>query len=153
MEPLNEALLDAWLLLSTTVVNPRLVSELSYNESLVCYILYRHMRANPEQRLTATDLCRETKILKSQMNRILQQLEQKQFIQRQRSTIDKRQIHIQLNWDKAHAYEAQHQKSLQLVDTIIQELGVDRAKEAIQVITAVSGIVNQWSAEARKEIV
>ena len=38
--PANEALLTTWLRLSTSISNNRFVSEMSYNESLVCSILY-----------------------------------------------------------------------------------------------------------------
>ena len=73
MDSLNENLLNAWLRLSTSINNPRIVSEMTYNESLVCNILYNHS----ESEITATDLCNATKMLKSQMNRTLNQLEKK----------------------------------------------------------------------------
>ena len=72
MLPTNEALLGAWLRLSTSINNSRLVTELPYNESLICNVLYRNDLLHNEKKLTATELCAETKILKSQMNRSLQ---------------------------------------------------------------------------------
>ena len=39
MEKINEELLTAWLKISTSVNNSRLVSKMSFNESLVCNIL------------------------------------------------------------------------------------------------------------------
>ena len=62
---LNEVLLGAWLKISTAINNSRLVSEMSYNESLICNILYRNATEHPDVLLTATDLCAETKILRN----------------------------------------------------------------------------------------
>ena len=93
MQQLNEVLLGAWLRISTVINNSRLVSEMSYNESLICNILYRNATEHPEHTMTATDLCAETRILKSQMNRILTQLEEKKLITRERSSEDKRKIY------------------------------------------------------------
>ena len=58
---LNEALLGAWLKITTVINNSRLVSEMSFNESLICNVLYRHSLARPEQTLTATDYARKQK--------------------------------------------------------------------------------------------
>ena len=106
--PDNEALLKTWLRLSTSIINNRLVSEMSYNESLVCSILYSHTKLGIS--MTATELCHFTKMLKSQMNRTLNLLEEKKLILRQRSDTDKRQVMILFNMEHAQAYENQHQK-------------------------------------------
>ena len=90
----NEALLGAWLRLSTSINNSRLVTDMPYNESLICNVLYRNDLSRPGTKLTATELCAETKILKSQMNRILEQMEEKHLIFRERSPKDKRKVYI-----------------------------------------------------------
>ena len=90
--PDNEALLKTWLRLSTSIINNRLVSEMSYNESLVCSILYPNTKMG--MYMTATELCHFTKMLKSQMNRTLNILEEKKLILRRRSDTDKRQVMI-----------------------------------------------------------
>ena len=71
MQNINEKILGAWLKLSTAICNERIVSELPYNESLVCGILHENAVERPEEKITATDLCEKTNIQKSQMNRIL----------------------------------------------------------------------------------
>lgn len=143
MNQINESLLNAWLRLSTSVVNSRLVSDLSYNESLVCGILYKHSLANTACKLTATDICATTNILKSQMNRILNQLEKKSMIIRERSTEDKRQVWISFNMEKAETYQKQHDKILKLVDSIINKIGMDKAIETIKMLNTVSDAANQ----------
>ena len=97
--PDNEALLKTWLRLSTSIINNRLVSEMSYNESLVCSILYSNTKAGIA--MTATELCHFTKMLKSQMNRTLNSMEEKSFITRRRSESDKRLVFVTLNLEKA----------------------------------------------------
>lgn len=137
MENLNENLLSTWLRLSTSVINNRLVSDLSYNESLVCNILYNAYKKEPTHFLTATDLCNTTKMLKSQMNRTLNQLEEKQIITRVRSSSDKRQVFVTFNLDTADIYLEQHQKILALVDTIIEHFGAETLEATLQLLNSV----------------
>jgi len=139
---LNEALLGAWLKISTAINNSRLVSEMSYNESLICNILYRTATEDASRNLTATDLCAETKILKSQMNRILTQLEEKNLITRERSPKDKRKIFIRLTTEQSNAYLKQHEQILKLLDAIIKRLGEEQAKEVIRALNGVSDVAN-----------
>lgn len=143
MDNINENLLNTWLRLSTAINNPRLVSELTYNESLVCNILYQNYHNTTTQPLTATDLCRATNMLKSQMNRTLTQLEAKNMITRERSTIDKRQILITMNLEQCHTYERQHKQILQILDAVIHHLGMERTQTAIEIFNDISDIAER----------
>ena len=138
--PDNEALVKTWLRLSTSIINNRLVSEMSYNESLVCSILYSNTKAGIA--MTATELCHFTKMLKSQMNRTLNLLEEKNLILRQRSDTDKRQVLILFNMEHAQAYEKQHQDILKIVDHVINKLGPDETKQAISLFTKIADIAD-----------
>lgn len=138
MNALNEQLLDAWLSLSTAIINDKLVSEMPYNESLICNILYRAQLRAPNRRLTATDLCNETKMLKSQMNRTLNSMEQKGIISRERSMQDKRQVFITFHLDRADAYRAQHEKILAMTDAVIARLGETKTGEVIELLKMIS---------------
>lgn len=140
---LNEALLGAWLRLSTSINNSRVVSEMSYNESLICNILYRNTTECPEQPLTATDLCRESRILKSQMNRILTQLEKKNLITRERSPEDKRKVFVRLTSEQSNTYLKQHEQILNLLDAIIEKLGEEQAKEIIRSLNEISDVADK----------
>lgn len=138
MQPLNETLLASWVRLSTAVINNRVVSEIPYNESLVCHILYKNTLNNRDAEMTATDLCEKTHILKSQMNRILNRLEEKNLINRRRSQKDKRQVMISFNLDHADAFKKQHDKIIDLLNSIIDEIGVEKAKEAVDIFNDLS---------------
>lgn len=140
---LNEELLGAWLKISTAINNSRLVSEMSYNESLICNILYRNATEHPEHFITATELCAETKILKSQMNRILTQLEEKNLITRERSAEDKRKIFVRLTTEQSNAYLKQHAKILKLLDDIIEKLGEEKTLEIIRTLNGISDVADE----------
>lgn len=142
MNNLNEALLNSWLRLSTAINNTRLVSEMTYNESLVCNILYKNAGTSCPAALTATDLCNMTNILKSQMNRTLNQLEGKNMITRIRSLQDKRQVLITMNMEQCSAYETQHLQILHIMDAVIQRLGEEKAGQTIQLLDEISDIAH-----------
>ncbi|MBQ8634184.1 MAG: MarR family transcriptional regulator [Lachnospiraceae bacterium] len=140
---LNEELLSAWLKISTAINNSRLVSEMSYNESLICNILYRNATEHPDVLLTATDLCAETKILKSQMNRILTQLEEKNLITRERSLQDRRKVYVRLTNEQSNAYLKQHEQIIKLLDDIIAKLGEEKTMEIIEVLNGISDVAGE----------
>lgn len=139
----NEALLGAWLRLSTSINNSRLVTDLPYNESLICNVLYRTELTSPDKLLTATELCAETKILKSQMNRILEQMEEKALIFRERSPEDKRKIFIRLNHDQNTAYFKQHQKILAIMDSVIEKLGEGKSRIVVRTLNDISDVADE----------
>lgn len=143
MPDLNEQLLDAWIMLSTAIINDRHVSEMSYNESILCNILYRNQTMQPPKRLTATDLCRETGMLKSQMNRTLNAMEQKGIIGRERSTLDKRRVFITFQDDNSAVYQKQHEKIIELADAIIAQLGTQKTCETITLFQTISTIARK----------
>lgn len=140
---LNEILLAAWLRISTSINNSRLVSEMSYNESLICNVLYQNYLSGNQTPITATDLCQVTKMLKSQMNRTLNQLEAQNMITRVRSEQDKRQVHIFLNLEQAESYKKQHQQILSILDRVIGELGHQKAVEAVHLLNDISDIADE----------
>lgn len=147
MISLNENLLNAWLKLSTSVINSRVVSQLPYNESLICNVLYRHQLSKKEHSLTATDLCNETKMAKSLMNRTLNQLETQGLITRTRSITDKRQVLVTFNMEKADVYLEQHKAILKLIDAIIEKIGIEKTHEAISLFNQVSSVANNILSE------
>ncbi len=131
MDAINEELLQAWLNISMAINNDRISLDLPYNESLICHLLYRHHLQQSEQWLTATDLCRMTKMQKSQMNRTLTCMEKKGLIVRERSTSDKRQIHVKLELGQMDIYEKQHEKVLQIIDELVTTIGKEKAEDAL----------------------
>ena len=127
-QQLNEELLSAWLHLTNVIDNQRLASghgsaPLPFNEAMVCGLLAQA----GEHRLTASDLCRRTRILKSQMNAILRSLERKGVICRRQSRTDRRRIELELLPEGAALYWENHQRFRALSDRLIGEMGREQA--------------------------
>lgn len=129
---MNEKILNAWLKLSTTICNERIVFQMPYNESLICSILRRNALEHPERQMTATELCAQTNIQKSQMNRTLNCMEEKGLILRKRSEKDRRQVYVTMNMENAGVYEGQHEQILKIVDQVMEKVGKEKAEEIIQ---------------------
>ena len=70
----QEALLQAWMQMSVCIRGNRLLSSLSFNEIMLCGMLYRRKNAGLPP-LSATELGEEMRLLKSQMNHILTSME------------------------------------------------------------------------------
>lgn len=126
-EILSEALLEGWLRLSMSIWNERIVTAMTYNESMVCNILYKH-RDVPENPITATDLCKKLRIRKPQMNVILNRLEKEGIVERIRSRKDKRSVHIFLTEKGIPLYEKAHREILRLPEAMIERLGCEKAE-------------------------
>lgn len=150
MSNLNEQLLSSWIKLCTTINNERIVSTLSFNEAMVCNILRNQEINNPEKKLTATDLCNKTGMLKSLMNRTLNILEKKDIIQKECSTEDKRQIFVSFNEKNATTYEEQHRQILELVDVIINKVGRNKIKDLVNIIDDISNVADIAINEKKK---
>lgn len=131
---MREQLLDAWLNLSSVVSNNRLVSSFSFNEAFVMNLLYKQRAGGEGKKLTATDLCRRTHILKSQMNGILNSLEKKQMIFRSRSLTDRRQVEVEINPAKEEEFIRCHENSLMLVGKLLDLLTPAQGQEAVTVL-------------------
>lgn len=139
MENINEAILEAWIDLITAVDSERLVFKMPYNEAIICNILYR----NQDKEVTATDLCKYTKMQKSQMNRTLTSLENKGFIKRNRSLKDRREITIELINDNSGIFKEVHNSNLALIDKIISRIGVEHAEEIIKLFSTIATIAKE----------
>ena len=140
---INEELLGAWLKLSVAINNEKVVSDMPYNEALICNILYRNQIHDPLKKLTATDLCNATKMQKSQMNRTLNNMEEKSLIVRERSELDKRQVFVSLNMEQNEIYERQHVKILEMIDSLTERLGEEKSDQALQLFTMITNIAEE----------
>lgn len=138
MQNINEKVLNAWLRLSTTICNEKIVSDMPYNETLICGILHHNATEHPEKKMTATELCEKMHMQKSQMNRTLNSMEEKGLIFRKRSEKDKRQVYVTMNMENAGIYERQHEKILKFVDAVLEKVGKEKAEEIIQLFTLIT---------------
>lgn len=127
---LSEELLNAWLCLSAVVRNERLVQTMTFREIFICNILYQQGTVGGKT-VTATDIVLRTGMLKSQANKVLCALEQRNFILRTRCHTDKRHIHIQLTDMGIKAYLTEHQQILDLLAQLVLKMGTDTTTDFI----------------------
>ena len=140
---MNEKLLSAWLQLSMTISNERIASELPYHEAIICRLLAKNEEEHPDEPLTASDLCQEMRMLKSQMNRTLTRMEKAGMIFRKRSDQDQRRVLLYLNPDALSIYEKQHGRIMQLVDALISHFGNDKVDVLIEMLQEINEIAKE----------
>lgn len=140
---MNEKLLEAWLKLTTAIVNERVVSDLPYNESVICNILYKSLCRTPDSPITATDLCQKMKMQKSQMNRTLTSMEEKGLICRERSLTDRRQVLVRLNMGQLEVYQGQHERILALIDRLLEQIGPEKAEDIVNMFTQIANTAEE----------
>lgn len=139
MQGVNEKVLTSWLKMILSVDGEHLVSQLPYNEAVVCNLLLD----NPDKQMTATDLCGITKMQKSLMNRTLTSLESKKLIERIRSKEDKRLVLVKLVNDVNNIFMKQHEKTLKYVDKLINRIGKDKVDEIIALFDSITKIAQE----------
>ena len=130
---LPEQMLDAYLGLCTCLWNRRITSNMSFNEALVCYFIRKAQDQGPSH-VTATWLCEQTQIAKSQMNRILNGLENLGILRRSRSGADKRQVFLSLNPEKQGLFEQEHRSNVKLVQRLQAKFGIQRSETLTQLL-------------------
>ena len=131
----SEELLTAWLRLGCIIDNQRLVTDLPFNEALVCGILFR--AGGP---LTASDLCGRTRILKSQMNAILRSLERKGLISRRQSQSDRRLMELRLLPEGYALYQESHRRSIAITHCLIDRMGREQAQALLPLLRQAADI-------------
>lgn len=132
----GEALLGAWLSLTSTLWNTRLVSSMTFNEAHVLGILLHSARdAAPP---TATDLIARTHLLKSQMNKVLTSLERRGYITRARAESDRRLVRIRLTPQGEAAYRSEHARIEALLLRLVGRVGAQRARSVAAEIDGIT---------------
>lgn len=146
---LKEELLDGWLRMSMTIWNERLVKTMTYNEAVVCNLLYKQYKRKGEP-LTATYLCEQLQIRKPQMNVILNRMEQEGRIERRRSVNDKRNVEIFLTPGGMQSYEQVHEEILRLPEALIAHLGEEKSRIFADMMHEVAGCFGEIVSEQTK---
>lgn len=152
---LDEELLSVWLRLTSVIDNQRLAAShaggdgqtpLPFNEAVVCGLLAK--AGNNGAVLTASDLCRQTRILKSQMNAILRSLEDKGAISRRKSDTDRRQIELRLLPEGLALYQDSHRHVRALTGRLIGEMGEETVRRMLPLLRQAADIFDEIQQEA-----
>lgn len=140
----QEQLLQAWMEMEVCIRGNRLLSDLSMNEMLICNLLYQHRGSDP---VTATELCARTRLLKSQMNHILNSMESQGLICRKRNSRDKRAVCVSLCEEAIPRYLREHDHVLSIVGAVCRALGKDDAEALTTLMHKAASIVSQLKEE------
>ena len=136
---LHENLLQAWMAMEVCIRGNRLLCDLSMNEMLICNTLYARRQGPP---VTATELCAKTQLLKSQMNRVLNQMEFQGLIRRERSSSDKRVVYVYLQEEAIPRYLQEHEHVLNIVAQISAALGQENTKALAELMQTAATVVS-----------
>lgn len=123
----GEALLRAWLQLTGILWNRQMVSGMTFNEAVVCNLLSHRQTLEDSPAITASILCKETNIKKSQMNQILTTLERNGYLLRERSEADHRKVFLSLTPAGETAYREAHQCATEMLAVVVDKLGLETA--------------------------
>ena len=149
---LKDELLEAYIQVSMKLWNERAVRFMPYNEALICHLLRTRIKLHPDKPyLTMKQLCDTTGILKSQMNKTLNSLEESGLITRERSTNDKRVVKIFFNDNNNDIYEKEKEHISNIVNRIINRLGIERTYEAISIFNDIAAEMSIISKETNNE--
>lgn len=144
MESLREDLLMSWIELSAVMRNERFMEKLSFNEAVVCSWIEKQRKACPaEPYLSIKELCAKTKMLKSQLNKTINDLEATGLVRRFRSEEDRRIVYVALREDHIHQYYEEHARILSFVQMIIDGIGERDAQEAIRIFGNITAVLDQ----------
>lgn len=136
-----EELLTAWLRLSAVIRNERIVKYLTFREVFILNIL---THKDKDSFVTATDIIEITGMLKSQVNKVLTDLEEEGFITREKDKTDKRKIHIMITEKGEEIYKKEHDGILNILDKVCEKLGEKRidtfVSEIYSIVDAIEAI-------------
>ncbi|MCQ2451579.1 MAG: MarR family transcriptional regulator [Oscillospiraceae bacterium] len=134
---MSEKLLQAWLAVSGTVQNTRIVKDMTYNEAVICDYLWQQSKKKPNS-LTATELCALTGMQKSLMNRTLKALIAKDMIIMEQNSWDHRRKPVRLNPEKEDVFLKTHNEALAYVQALMAHWDSRKAESVAAALNAIA---------------
>ena len=126
---LEEALLDKWLLITTSIKNNRIVKELPSTEAMVLHLLIN----NYPNSVSVQYLIDKSKMLKSQMNRTIKSLENKAYIEMTLDEKDKRCKRISITTLGQNIIDEIHKISIKACQDVISIIGEEDSKKLLSI--------------------
>lgn len=130
---LEEELLRAYINMSVNIKENRLLSDLSFNEIMVMNLIVEEERSFKE-------LEERLNILKSQLNRIINDLKAKGLVETYIPLNDKRKLIIK----KGHnieLYNTEHERMLKLMSLVKNKLGEADFKKLIELLNETTNVI------------
>lgn len=135
MANLEEIMLKAWINMSVNTRENRLLNELSFNEMLVLNMIQ-------EKECSFKELVNELNILKSQLNRVIQNLVQKKLIIAYTPENDKRSLMIKKG-DNTELYKQEHARMIEIMRKIRKQIGEEDTLKLIYLLNQVASLVKE----------
>lgn len=128
----EEGLITAWVQLTGVLKNTRITKGLVYNESIVMLVAYRKYQQDGMGLVSFKELVRETRMLKSLVNRTIDSLVEKQMLVRCEGK-DKRTTFVRLIPENLDAFLEVHESSLALAHRMLELIGEEDAQAFIRI--------------------
>ncbi len=133
-EQLQNDLILAWVKLSGIIKNNRITTSLKYNEAIVMLTVYSRYLKDGVGLTSVQDIIKETKMLKSLVNRTLGELENQGLIVFEQGTVDRRTKFVKLVKEKIDIFLSVHNSSLGVSQNIIDIIGEQDAATFINIV-------------------
>ncbi|MCD7858819.1 MAG: MarR family transcriptional regulator [Firmicutes bacterium] len=130
--PLNEQVLRSWVELTSIFKNPRLTEGMTYNESAVMLFIYERFQRTGAA-IPLRELLAKTRMTKSLLHRTLASLLERGLIRKQPDGENRRSVCVSLQPEKLADFIAVHEKSLALVDQVIDIIGAEDAQTFVRI--------------------
>lgn len=134
MEDTSLALIQAWVQLSGILKNSRFTKELPYNEAIVMLQLYQ-AGSDP---ISIRDITAKTRMLKSQVNRTINALEEKGLLARCASDGDRRVGYVRCVPERLEVFLQVHAASMDIARNISQIIGPEDTEAFIRIVEKLS---------------
>ena len=135
MADIEEIMLKAWINMSVNTRENRLLNELSFNEMLVLNMIQ-------DKECSFKELVNELNILKSQLNRVIQNLVQKKLIIAYTPENDKRSLMIKKG-DNTELYKQEHARMIEIMRKIRKQKGEEDTLKLIYLLNQVASLVKE----------
>jgi len=130
---LDEELLSAWVRLTAIFKNGRITQGMQYNEAIVMLHAYKRFEQDGEGLVSFKELLAETKMLKSLLNRTVDSLVKKGFLEKCAGDSDKRTVFVRPVKESLSAFLKVHARSLALAQEIVSVIGEEDAQAFIRI--------------------
>lgn len=128
---LEDELIDAWVLLTSTLKNTRLTNGMIYNEAIIMLFAYRKYRTDGEEAISFREIADKTKMAKSLVNRTIDALVGKNLLERVAGQ-DRRTTYVRPVAKNLSVFLNVHRQSLALAHTIVDIIGEEDAEAFVR---------------------
>lgn len=129
---LEEDVILAWVRLTGILKNTRLTHGLIYNEAVVMLLVNRRYREDGKGCVSFKELVRETRMLKSLVNRTIESLVEKGLLERFDGPEDRRTTYVRPVPQNLGQYLEVHSQTLEMVEKIIGIIGKEDAEAFVR---------------------